>query len=255
MQSNNLSSTDGQNYSYSLCLTMMFLDFLIYSVLAWYFDQVLPSEFGTPRPWYFLLTLKYWKQTFCDVSGGAKTRTQPLTMKNPLLGAPSQEDGWAQSKVDEEAEQVEYAATTTEEEKEMEVSEKKAIKVEVPTGDLRQQLMDGRALRIRHLRRVFPTPTGGEFVAVHGLNLNLFEGNVNVLLGHNGAGKSTTISMLTGLIPPTAGTAYLGDGEATRSIADGAVSLASMMTLFLVLFICFSQHHITHHSITSHHAS
>ena len=32
-----------------------------------------------------------------------------------------------------------------------------------------------------------------------GLDLELFEGHISVLLGHNGAGKSTTISMLTGL--------------------------------------------------------
>ena len=34
-------------------------------------------------------------------------------------------------------------------------------------------------------------------------------GQITALLGHNGAGKTTTLSMLTGLFPPTAGTASI----------------------------------------------
>ena len=41
------------------------------------------------------------------------------------------------------------------------------------------------------------------------MSLKLFEGQVMSLLGHNGAGKSTTMSVLTGLIPPTKGTAVV----------------------------------------------
>lgn len=35
-------------------------------------------------------------------------------------------------------------------------------------------------------------------VAVNDLTLNIYDDQITVLLGHNGAGKSTTISMLTG---------------------------------------------------------
>lgn len=35
----------------------------------------------------------------------------------------------------------------------------------------------------------------------------MFEGQIFALLGQNGAGKTTTISMLTGLLPATAGNA------------------------------------------------
>ena len=41
--------------------------------------------------------------------------------------------------------------------------------------------------------------------AVNNLSLNIYNGQISVLLGHNGAGKSTTISMITGLIEPSAG--------------------------------------------------
>lgn len=42
-------------------------------------------------------------------------------------------------------------------------------------------------------------------VAVDGLSLDIPRGRITALLGHNGAGKSTTISILTGLLPATAG--------------------------------------------------
>lgn len=40
---------------------------------------------------------------------------------------------------------------------------------------------------------------------VDNLTLNMHKGQIFCLLGHNGAGKSTTIGMLTGLTTPQAG--------------------------------------------------
>ncbi|XP_059046978.1 phospholipid-transporting ATPase ABCA3-like [Achroia grisella] len=45
--------------------------------------------------------------------------------------------------------------------------------------------------------------------AVDNLNLRMYENEITVLLGHNGAGKTTTISMLTGMVPPTSGSATI----------------------------------------------
>lgn len=42
-------------------------------------------------------------------------------------------------------------------------------------------------------------------IAVNNLNLKMYNDQIFVLLGHNGAGKTTTISMLTGMVEPTAG--------------------------------------------------
>ena len=42
-------------------------------------------------------------------------------------------------------------------------------------------------------------------IAVNNLNLEIKKGELFALLGVNGAGKSTTIKMLSGLILPTAG--------------------------------------------------
>jgi ATP-binding cassette subfamily A (ABC1) protein 3 len=43
--------------------------------------------------------------------------------------------------------------------------------------------------------------------AVNGINLKLYTDQIFVLLGHNGAGKTSTISLLTGLYDPTEGAA------------------------------------------------
>jgi ATP-binding cassette subfamily A (ABC1) protein 3 len=41
--------------------------------------------------------------------------------------------------------------------------------------------------------------------AVNDLNFTLYESQITTLLGHNGSGKSTTVSLLTGLFAPTSG--------------------------------------------------
>ncbi|HLS17021.1 MAG TPA: ribosome-associated ATPase/putative transporter RbbA [Paenalcaligenes sp.] len=51
----------------------------------------------------------------------------------------------------------------------------------------------------------------GDFTAVDDVNLQVFKGEIFGFLGSNGCGKSTTMKMLTGLIPPSAGTATLLD--------------------------------------------
>lgn len=53
---------------------------------------------------------------------------------------------------------------------------------------------------VRGLRKHFDNKT-----AVDGVDMEMFRGQIFALLGHNGAGKTTTISMLTGLLKPTAG--------------------------------------------------
>jgi ABC-2 type transport system ATP-binding protein len=45
-----------------------------------------------------------------------------------------------------------------------------------------------------------------DFEAVKDLNLEVKDGEILGIIGHNGAGKSTTLKMIVGLIAPTAGT-------------------------------------------------
>jgi ABC-2 type transport system ATP-binding protein len=57
----------------------------------------------------------------------------------------------------------------------------------------------------------------GEFTAVDGLDLTIYQGEVFGLLGPNGAGKTTTILMLLGLSEPSAGTARVLGMDPLRS--------------------------------------
>ena len=59
-----------------------------------------------------------------------------------------------------------------------------------------------------HFQRV--TRTYGSRVAVRDLELTIARGELVALLGHNGAGKSTTLKMLVGLLEPSGGTVLVG---------------------------------------------
>ena len=66
----------------------------------------------------------------------------------------------------------------------------------------------GLAIRTEDLRKTYKT-SRGDVPAVRGIDLSVRSGQFFGLLGPNGAGKSTTISMLTTLVVPTGGRAWV----------------------------------------------
>ena len=64
--------------------------------------------------------------------------------------------------------------------------------------------MQANAERVVQMRGV--TKTFGSVRAVDGIDVEIRRGETVALLGPNGAGKTTSISMLLGLLKPTAGT-------------------------------------------------
>jgi ABC-2 type transport system ATP-binding protein len=62
------------------------------------------------------------------------------------------------------------------------------------------------AIQVHDLVKVFEASGGSTIRAVDGVSLEVGEGELFSLLGPNGAGKTTMISMLSGLLQPTAGT-------------------------------------------------
>jgi ABC-2 type transport system ATP-binding protein len=70
---------------------------------------------------------------------------------------------------------------------------------------------DAPAIEVRELTRRF-----GQFVAVDRVSFTVRRGEIFGFLGSNGAGKSTTIRMLCGLLEPTSGTAVVGGVDVKR---------------------------------------
>jgi ABC-2 type transport system ATP-binding protein len=67
------------------------------------------------------------------------------------------------------------------------------------------------AIEVKNLTRRF-----GSFVAVSDVSFEVRAGEIFGFLGSNGAGKSTTIRMLCGLLQPTSGTATVGGIDVIR---------------------------------------
>ncbi|XP_023369627.1 ATP-binding cassette sub-family A member 17-like [Otolemur garnettii] len=74
-----------------------------------------------------------------------------------------------------------------------------------------------KGIEIQDLYKVFHRGRT-KHIAVKGLTMNLYRGQITVLLGHNGAGKTSTCFMLIGLIPPTSGQAYVNGYEISQDM-------------------------------------
>uniref|UniRef100_F6U7N4 ATP binding cassette subfamily A member 3 n=1 Tax=Xenopus tropicalis TaxID=8364 RepID=F6U7N4_XENTR len=158
------------NFTLGQVLQMLMLDCVLYFLVGWYVESVMPGDYGVPQPWYFCFLPSYW------------------------CGTPRLVEGL---------------------EKEDDEDPEKALKGEYLEEEP-SDLVPG--IRIKHLTKVYHA-SGKKRIAVRDLTLNMYEGQVTVLLGHNGAGKSTTLSMLTGLSPPSSGECYIGGYEITRDTA------------------------------------
>eukprot|EP00940_MAST-03C_sp_MAST-3C-sp2_P001325 g1325.t1 len=204
-----------RDYDKNDILAAMISGASIFSVLSWYLRNVLPSEFGAPKKWYFCL------------------RCSSRRARNKSTNAVDDDDD-----DDDNLLSANMTAVLVDGEgKDNDNARKVANKFE----PLPKSLKASRSVRVRNLRKTFHGGDG-KLVAVNDLSFDLVEGQVFSLLGHNGAGKTTTISMLTGLIPPDT-----GHGATTvygSSISD---DLDSVRT---VLGIC-PQHDVLMPTLTS----
>ncbi|GAV57854.1 ABC_tran domain-containing protein/ABC2_membrane_3 domain-containing protein [Cephalotus follicularis] len=172
--SNMWRASSGVNFL--VCLLMMLLDTMLYCVIGLYLDKILPRENGVRHPWNFIFQKCFWrkKNILKPVSTLEVQSNDELFMENGTC--------------------FQNAAFEP--------------VVEAMSLDMKQQELDGRCIQIRNLHKVYST-NKGNCCAVNSLQLTLYENQILALLGHNGAGKSTTISMLVGLLPPTSGDALV----------------------------------------------
>ncbi|PON86894.1 ABC transporter A, ABCA [Trema orientale] len=160
--------------NFSVCLLMMLVDTMLYGAIGLYLDKVLPRENGIRYPWNFIFKKWFWKKKKMSKD---HTSTLEVNVNQKALENFSRTENFQPA-------------------------------VEAISLDMKQHELDGRCIQIRNLHKVYDSKRG-KCCAVNSLQLTLYENQILALLGHNGAGKSTTISMLVGLVPPTSGDALV----------------------------------------------
>ena len=155
------------NYSVLIMFIMLISDLLIYFFLGYYLQNILPHDFGVRKPWYFIFTPSFW--------GCKKNKKNNINFNNNSKN----DDGLILGNNQEDNDNFQ-------------------------SEEIYKEMIDPKdALRIRGLVKRFDDGK----VAVNHVNLNFYKNEIFALLGHNGAGKTTMISMLTGLYEATEGEA------------------------------------------------
>ena len=178
------------NYTYATGLTMMFISFWLFLLLASYLDSVLPRTYGERK-----------KVCFCFMC---------CCKKHAQVDEP---EGFTQAEV-ERRDSVRRNTEAIVDPFEIKYLDKRNYEP-VPPEIARLEL-DNQYMKVADLTKVYPNG----FSAVNGINLKLYNGQIFSLLGHNGAGKSTTISMLTGLLSRSTGQAQIFENDLFENMGD-----------------------------------
>ncbi|XP_034039071.1 LOW QUALITY PROTEIN: retinal-specific phospholipid-transporting ATPase ABCA4-like [Thalassophryne amazonica] len=237
------SPLEGDTYSFLTSIRMMVLDTALYAVLAWYLDNVFPGEYGIGRPFYFPFQPSYWQRprtAHPEITDPGPEKPEAENQekdvekfdspeKHACNGSASKKTCKHQSKrqrMEREKERMRRQESPIQEEESPETRKEGQLFFEPDPVDL------VLGVQIQDLVKVFG---GRSRPAINCLNLNFYEGQITSFLGHNGAGKTTTMSILTGLYPPTSGTAYI-NGRDIRTDMDVIRTSLGMCPQYNILF-------------------
>ncbi|XP_062335379.1 retinal-specific phospholipid-transporting ATPase ABCA4-like isoform X2 [Osmerus eperlanus] len=215
------SPLEGDEFSFRSSICLMALDTVVYALLAWYLDHVFPGQYGIGRPFYFPIQISYWR------GPGAPASETPKPDKPGFDSLANQEQNEKEQKKEEEKKKLEGEPAPQEEEvnDKEEIQDDQSLFEAAPEG-----LVEG--VCVRDLAKVF---SRGSKPAVDGLSITFYESQITAFLGHNGAGKTTTLSILTGMFPPTSGTATVY-GKDIRTDMDSIRMSLGMCPQHNILF-------------------
>src|SRR5205085_370867 len=77
-----------------------------------------------------------------------------------------------------------------------------------------------QAIQLKGVSKMFPTSSGGVFTALRDLDLDVAPGEFCAVVGPTGCGKSTTLTLVSGLERPTRGTVTV-EGRPVTEITPG----------------------------------
>jgi len=69
----------------------------------------------------------------------------------------------------------------------------------------------------------------GDFTAINGVSFKIKKGEIVGYLGPNGAGKTTTIKLLTNLLTPTSGHAYINGTDVNKNPTEALVPVGALI--------------------------
>ncbi|CAH8651442.1 unnamed protein product [Schistosoma margrebowiei] len=210
--------------SIHLLCSMFIFDSIVFLILTHYISAVWPGKYGIPKPWYFpFLCLCRRKLTFEVLLDNLKPNELTRNVKETtrLLSLPNTDGRNEELQTNQQINinNTEFIPSDPFPEKNEPLLEHNGDGVDTlerlstPSSDMHEYFETEPiglqvGIAIDHLCKVYSNKQS-TVVAVSGLTMNIYEGQITVLLGHNGAGKTTTLSILTGLYPPTSGTAYI----------------------------------------------
>ncbi|KAM8731035.1 retinal-specific phospholipid-transporting ATPase ABCA4a isoform 2-T2 [Acanthopagrus schlegelii] len=205
------SPLEGDEFSFLTSICMMGLDSILYAVLAWYLDNVFPGQYGIGRPFYFPFLPCYWLNSVAPASSEQFDKKGFDNLANKDQGEQQKKE--EEENQDQEKPKSQEGSASCEHQDQRERLEK-----ESPAEAEENQEKDGqqffeaepvdlvKGVCIQDLFKVFGSSLRP---AVDGLSISFYESQITAFLGHNGAGKTTTMSILTGMFPPTSGTATI----------------------------------------------
>lgn len=207
---------DYQKFSAGIGITMMALDFVLYTVLGWYLDNVIPGEFGQRKSLYFCCTRAYCRGKPKPAPRGRGRGKGRSSVYEPLLGVMDEAGPGTASDMNGHSRSVSRASSSSELDSDgggdysgsVAIGGAQPPNVEAVPPALRHLERDHRCIKLRGLSKVFSTPDGPKQAVDH-LSMSMYEGQIFALLGHNGAGKTTTIGVLTGLLEASGGSASI----------------------------------------------
>ncbi len=79
-------------------------------------------------------------------------------------------------------------------------------------------------LSARGIKKAYPLPGGGDFMALNGVDVEIPTGGLTILKGRSGSGKTTLMNIMSGLDLPTEGE-ILFDGQTVSALSDAERTL------------------------------